>query len=88
MATVIEIVAAHLVEQGFDGLVNPDIECGCLRDDLAPCGNIGHDCEPGYRGADETGEGDWSMYRTKEQADRSIAMSAPVCRTTTKRTEA
>lgn len=72
MATVIEIVAARLREQGFDGLVNPGIECGCLRDDLAPCAGDFGNCEPGYRGADETGEGDWAMYLTKEQALNSV----------------
>lgn len=37
MATVIEIVKAHLEAQGFDGLVQTDAACGCLLDDLQPC---------------------------------------------------
>ena len=74
MATVIEIVRAHLVSGGFDGLVQTDAQCGCLCDDLAPCCGEISSCEPAYRGADETGEpGDWAMYRTKERALESVA---------------
>lgn len=71
MATVIEIVKAHLEANGFDGLVQTDGACGCLLDDLQPCcGDFGT-CEPGYRGmhADEPGE--WAIYRTKEAARES-----------------
>lgn len=73
MATVIEIVKAHLVANGFDGLVQTDAECGCLCDELAPCGGDFSSCEPAYRGADENGElDDWAMYRTKERARESV----------------
>lgn len=71
---VIEIVKAHLVREGFDGLVQTDAQCGCLLDDLAPCGGVGHDCEAGYRGADLDGNpGDWAIYRTKAGALDSVA---------------
>lgn len=70
---VIEIVKAHLLTNGFDGLVQTDAECGCLCDDLAPCGGDFSTCEPAYRGADEEGNlGDWAMYRTKERARESV----------------
>lgn len=73
MAKVIEIVKAHLVANGFDGLVQVDAECGCLCDDLVPCCGDFSSCEPAYRGADENGEpGDWAMYRTKERAVDSV----------------
>lgn len=36
MTRVIEIVKAHLVAGGFDGLVQPAAECGCELGDLAP----------------------------------------------------
>lgn len=73
MAKVIEIVKAHLVSGGFDGLVMPDAECGCLLDDLAPCGGDISDCEPGYRGVqpDDAILDGWSMYSTKEAARKS-----------------
>ena len=73
MATVIEIVKEHLVANGFDGLVQVDAECGCLCDDLAPCGGDYSACEPGYRGVHEEGNADdWAMYRTKERARESV----------------
>jgi len=73
MARVIEIVKAHLVANGFDGLVHVDAECGCLLEDLQPCGEDCGGCEPAYRGAHEEGDfGDWAMYRTKARALESV----------------
>lgn len=45
--TIFEIIEKHLTDNGFDGLFNP-AECGCKLDDLAPCGEMQHCCEPGY----------------------------------------
>jgi hypothetical protein len=44
-----EILMAYLKEHGFDGLCNPDMECGCGLDDFMLCenNNIGN-CQPGY----------------------------------------
>jgi hypothetical protein len=73
---VIQIVKAHLVANGFDGLLNEDAECGCLVEDLRPCGDDCSDCRPGYKGADESGESDWAIYSAKEralEADRIVA---------------
>lgn len=72
---VIEIVKERLVTDGFDGLVAPHADCGCLCDDLAPCSSDFGQCEPGYRGmhADEPGE--WAIYRTKEAARESCALA-------------
>lgn len=36
--TVDDIVLEGIDKYGADGLVNPDMECGCSKDDLAPCG--------------------------------------------------
>ena len=47
-----EIVEQYLKDNGYDGLWNPDVNCGCAVDDLFPCsGDNGGiiDCEPGYR---------------------------------------
>ena len=45
---VLGLVRLQLVAGGFDGLYL-DGECGCLVDDLAPCGEVSSDCTAGYR---------------------------------------
>ena len=44
------IIKQFINDNGFDGLVNCHIECGCDKDDLAPCGqpNFTH-CEAAYK---------------------------------------
>lgn len=49
MPTVREIVRKHLEREGYDGLYNEAGECGCLKEDLAPCCQISELCEAGYR---------------------------------------
>jgi len=53
---VMDIVRQYLRREGYDGLAGP--YCGCLVEDLAPCGEIGG-CRPGYkrvcRGCDADG---------------------------------
>lgn len=66
--TVREICKQRLEADGYDGLCNPDLECGCLLPDLMPCGECGRDCQPGYKGPvneDGVGEG---VYLTREAA--------------------
>ena len=60
MATVFEIVEAHLIANGFDGLYSPS-ECGCKLGDLAPCGEMKGDCEPGYLQECDCGDHDWHI---------------------------
>ena len=47
---VSEILKEYLKTNGYDGLLCPDVPCGCALDDLAPCnnGNI-MDCKPAYK---------------------------------------
>lgn len=49
MTTVLEMVKQHLEAHGYDGLYSPHADCACERDNLAPCEEIGNDCEAGYR---------------------------------------
>lgn len=48
---VIDMVAEKLTEDGFDGLVNDNGECGCELGDLAPCGQIESSCMQAYKSA-------------------------------------
>ena len=51
MVTVIEVVKAHLITNGFGGLVSSDSVCGCEIGDLFPCAgdSDSRQCEPGYK---------------------------------------
>ncbi len=49
MSEVLEIVKAFLETNGYDGLVEEYGECACEIADLAPCGQLGHNCSAGYR---------------------------------------
>jgi hypothetical protein len=76
---LIDLMAEALKANGYDGLVSPEAECGCLADDeLAPCGECWCGCEPGYRGPGEPdlGHGDWAIYRTKEHRDLAVKRAA------------
>lgn len=45
-----EIIEKHLRDNGFDGLVNTDIPCGCLIGELIICDSVDYrDCKPGYK---------------------------------------
>jgi hypothetical protein len=69
MATVIEILKAHLVANGFDGLVNGDAGCGCEISELAPCDECFSQCQPGYKhlAPAECPSGlDWAIWLQKE----------------------
>lgn len=69
---VLDAVKTAIIDGGFDGLCHLDDECGCLVDDLAPCGNISEHCVLGYRGAPIAGSmGTWAIYETKEAAEAS-----------------
>ena len=69
--TVIRIVAEHLRDNGFDGLVHTDAECGCEVDDLAPCRGDFGSCEAAHRGMSKDEPGEWAMYVSKDAAERS-----------------
>ena len=43
-----KVIKEYAKQYGYTGLFNSDIECGCLLNDLAPCGNDCLLCEFGY----------------------------------------
>ena len=47
--TVRDIITDYLRDNGFDGLYNDDLECGCSINDLVPCDSACDMCRPGYR---------------------------------------
>jgi hypothetical protein len=60
------MIEEYLLEHGFDGLFNGDGECGCVLDDLVPCGELNAECEAGYKGACDCGEGcGWHIGRER-----------------------
>jgi hypothetical protein len=67
MKTVEEIIKEYLKANGFDGLFNEEGECACEINDLATCGCIFMDCEPGYRADDPTGDYDFLIVRRKPE---------------------
>jgi hypothetical protein len=42
------LLQQYLVDNGYDGLVSQDGECGCLLDDLFPCDEPDGRCCPAY----------------------------------------
>ena len=79
MATVIEIVRLHLEANGFDGLYSPG-ECGCKKDDLAPCGSDFAMCEPGYLQECDCGDHDWHIGQDKTPNARTVGPDAGLSR--------
>jgi hypothetical protein len=71
--TILEIVREYLKANGYDGLCNPDAECGCVLDDLMPCSEPGMECQAGHRvkpGPDDDPDNEWLIVPgTKEHAD-------------------
>ncbi len=65
--TIEQVIAAYLKERGYDGLFAPG-ECGCLLDNLCPCGEWSsiQDCIPGYKTLCTCGEHDYHVGERDE----------------------
>lgn len=65
---VLGIVVTYLKENNFDGLFNGYAHCGCLIEDVAPCGHLGESCVPGYKVKCRCGDGcDFDVADTKDE---------------------
>jgi hypothetical protein len=49
MTDVKSIVREYLKKNGYDGLYNEWGECGCVNEDLFPCGSDPIECKPGHK---------------------------------------
>jgi hypothetical protein len=58
---VFDITVEYLEKNKFDGLQSGCGECACKIGDLAPCGELRGDCEPGYLVASECREHDFHI---------------------------
>ena len=68
MMNVKEIVADYLTTNGYDGLCNADIQCGCGLDDLFPCVCMNEtSCVPGYKAVCNAGCGDFAYCIFEEK---------------------
>ena len=48
MTELDKLLVKILKQEGYDGLCNPDIECGCHVSDFRPCNSDPSECVPGY----------------------------------------
>jgi len=70
------ICAAWLTANGYDGLCDPDIECGCSVIDLMPCNSPGlNTCVPAHKELQD--DGDWLMFPGKSNMSREPRGPAP-----------
>ena len=64
--SIIGICEAWLTANGYDGLCDPVMECGCGVDDLMPCRSPGlTTCVPAYR--ELQSDGSWLMFPNRQE---------------------
>ena len=89
------IVAEYLKANKYDGLCCLDVPCGCLLEDLAPCGEMSEKCRPGHREnvdkhtpceCGESGEDHWHIVAhgdfgvvNEEEAKQWVCECGAVC---------
>lgn len=66
-----DMIVKYLEENGYDGLCEPDNECGCLLNDLMPCDSeFAMWCEAGHRVECTCGEGcDFHVVAGKRESE-------------------
>jgi len=73
---IISLARAKLEADGYTGLYQPEVPCGCQCSDLAPCGDAElkgeyiNGCLPGFKHLDPRPEhakcGDFAVWRDRE----------------------
>lgn len=65
-----EIVLKYLKKNGFDGLFNPNLDCGCEKDDLFACclGDNTVECIPGYKCNQKCDECHWENCEVRNES--------------------
>lgn len=66
-----DLIEGALKRDGYDGLCNPGLDCGCRIGDLCPCDEPSPlDCRPGFRGPAPNGESTFGIYLCREAAKK------------------
>ena len=68
------ICSAWLTANGYDGLCDPGVECGCSVLDLMPCESPGlNTCVPAHKELQD--DGDWLMFPGKSNRHIDVITS-------------
>ena len=73
--SVLEILAAWLEENGYNGLFCPLEPCGCLVGNLLPCGDAWDGCLAGYLQPDGS-IGKEKIIESKDSTDQTLVKDA------------
>jgi hypothetical protein len=68
-----QMIEAHLMVNGYEGLFNQNVPCGCELSDLVPCDGEIADCEAGYKHFDprQQCKERWAIFLCKETPEES-----------------
>lgn len=66
-----DIIKEYLIKNKYDGICNPELECGCGLNDFIPCDCLDfNECYPAYKGICKDKDSDWcgrEMYFLNRQ---------------------
>lgn len=68
---ILELVAAALKENGFDGLYHPYLKCGCVLPNISPDDCLSEDCRTGYQSIHSV-NGRWIVSDLPGRSDDEI----------------
>ena len=64
------LIQQYLVDNGYDGLVSENGECGCIVENLFPCDSPDGRCCPAYN------HGSKNIFRMSEEAPLAAAQTS------------